>query len=1557
MIQRKYPQFIASYLTSNFSESPISIISTGVDTSNRGVILDSRQSYDTDGSVVGWSYSMFNISLGLSQRIPAAALLSVTHLNSSGLVASNQTAVATYGESFLRGSTPGVALVRVTAIDNDGANRTADSSIVLINGAPVVPLPSLTSVIIPRNSVVAAAKKTVSLSTCSDPEGDALTFTASVVASESLNSAGQVVGTADSASTVLYPWDNSKFDVVNLRSGNAPVRHTVSLSARDTIGGVTRHTIAVIAVLQPEMSISADAISLPYTLAVGETSRVFRLIAGVTNNELNIASYQWKVTGARGAMSVGCEVSSAAGVCTTQFALVELPAGTYTVELTVNDILGLSYTVTQTWIVNIAPTAVLRPREVSVYTDSEGSALPTVKALFNLSSSWDAENHTMLGSWEIVSSRWLSSATGSPPTPSLFADASGFKVQVQSLSSPANYTLRGTVTDQHGGVGSTTTTFRVVQGIKPMLAVSPSVVHLSNATAGADAVTLDGSGTTSFDAIATVTWSIRTAAGSSIATNVVCSNALCTLATITGLPRGSYSVTMTATTVASLSASITKPIVVNALPTVRLATTAAFQIRSGATYALDASSTTDADGDTLTYAWSIISAVAFTYPDTRGTELPSPSISNSTAKPSLTLNNDLMNTASQVTVSLVVTDSRGGQSSTSTVVTFVRPILSTLSVPGYSNRVLSVETTASFSVDFAASLQDAPASSFTWQLLAGQTIRASANCVVGSTSCTSNTFTSVVPSAYTARATITDALGFQSVASTDVVVNRIPTSQLRGRVISSQGQEAFQWDALTVPVWSSSTRVVLEAVASDDQAPVAWTVSWSVTSATDSRDDEIILSNSFVTSGTTAQLYFMQEGSYNITVTITDPYGAETSAEFYLGITVLEAGLAMNVASLKVEEGHSGCTNIAALTTPTHDVLLSLMARPNDAFGLDVQEWNSTILAGSRAPVSVCFSSVDNYLPEDDMTVSLLFRVSSQDPVYGNMADLEGEVVIMDNDFAGIEVTPAEELILVENGTLVLSTRLTAEPRSGLNIQIEFSSAFDELNLLAIEMPSFSSSDWDTWKDLVLHYPGDNVDDPDITGRITLSVSTLDRYFNNATSEFNLTTRNDDLAGIIVSPGFVLSDVVIVPSTLTFTAHNWNIPQAVDLEVMHDFIAWGDEDGSIVFAIQGEPEDAAFADIAAADPVIKEIAITVMDIDSADVTFTCAASPCSVNEGTEEELELLISLASKPSSPVTLSFNPEIAPGARTLTTPAMLLSTTELHITPSSWDATAGDFNLSLSVPSSDDTITGDLSGSIVVTLVTDDEPYSAVTVDPVSILVVDTNVASLVATGEFVSASSISEAASTSFSLKLSSRPLSNVIASLSVSIDGWSGGSSISPTHITFTPASWNVPNTAVVTTIKDGIVRTEPGSLLVEVSTTSADTSYSAVTLQHEVEVEEGDEVAVFVTPSSLEGITIVEGDDPLGVGIVLGSQPTADVVFTCVVTVPGRSESDQTVALTFNDANWFISQYLWLSIADDTFLQAHTSLTVAITSQSSDGAYDGYTTEFSAMVTDNDEAAL
>ncbi|MBF2755584.1 MAG: autotransporter outer membrane beta-barrel domain-containing protein [Gammaproteobacteria bacterium AqS3] len=346
--------------------------------------------------------------------------------------------------------------------------------------------------------------------------------------------------------------------------------------------------------------------------------------------------------------------------------------------------------------------------------------------------------------------------------------------------------------------------------------------------------------------------------------------------------------------------------------------------------------------------------------------------------------------------------------------------------------------------------------------------------------------------------------------------------------------------------------------------------------------------------------------------------------------------------------------------------------------------------------------------------------------------------------------------------------------------------------------------------------------------------------------------------------------LTVSPSSLIFTADNWDTAQTVTLTALQDEDAV-DESVDVSLTASGGGFGRAEAS-------------TTGEIDDDDDVLIVSSATVSVPENKTATFE--VKLQGQPSADVTVSVASQDA--AKATAAPASLIFTTD------DW----GD-NQTITVSGTDDLNTAD--ETVTLDLTAADGGFDGAAAR-VMVTVDDDEVADLVVSETSLS---LGEGGDGTFTVKLAHPPIAAVTVGIT-STD--TGAATVQPASMSFSTDSWDTPQTVTVTAVQDN----DFGNESVTINLAASDGGYDDVTDSLAVTVDDDEEPGLDLSVASL---SIDEGDSA-SFTVALNNQPVGNV--TVQVTSPDTGAATVSPAsLTFSTSNWDSSQRITVTGVEDS----------------------------------------
>ena len=790
-----------------------------------------------------------------------------------------------------------------------------------------------------------------------------------------------------------------------------------------------------------------------------------------------------------------------------------------------------------------------------------------------------------------------------------------------------------------------------------------------------------------------------------------------------------------------------------------------------------------------------------------------------------------------------------------------------------------------------------------------------------------------------------------SVASTDTDYNGIGVSEVAVAVtddetagvsilpeeltIAEGGSDSYQVFLMSQPAHDVTVTISYSGdqdVSIDDQEltftgsdwETAQTVTVSAAQDDDARDDSATLSHSVASTDT--------------------DYNGITVSEVAVAVTDDEtAGVSILPEELTIAEGASDSYEVVLTSQPAHEVTVTITHSGDGDIGIDDQELAFTA-SDWETPQAVTVSAAQDDDARDD-SATLSHSVSSTDGDYNGVTVSEVAVAVTDDETAGVSIRPTD-LTIAEGGSDRYEVVLTSQPAHEVTVTITHSGDGD-IGIDDQEL-AFTASDWETPQAVTVSAAQDD-DARDDTATLSHVVASADGDYNGITvSEVAVTATDDETAGVSILPEeltiaeggsdsyqVVLTsqpahevtvtvthsgdqDIGIGDQELTFTASDWETPQAVTVAAAQDDDA-RDDTATLSHSVSSTDGDYNGVTVSAVN-------VTVRDDETPGVSIR--PEELTIAEGGSDSYE--VALTSKPSHEVTVTITHggdadiDSAPDRLTFSSSDWKQKKTVTVRATQDDDARDDTATLSHSVSSTD----GD---------------YNGVTVSAVNVTVRDDETPGVSIRPEELT---IAEGGSDSYEVALTSKPSHEVTVTIT---HGGDADIDSAPDRLTFSSSDWKQKKTVTVRATQDDDARDDAATLSHTVSSTDGD--YNGITVSEVAVTATDDETAgVSILP---EELTIAEGGSD-SYQVVLTSQPAHEVT----VTVTHSGDQDIGIGdqeLTFTASNWETPQAVTVAAAQDDDAREDTA-TLSHSVASTDGDYNEISVSAVDVTATDDETA-
>jgi hypothetical protein len=512
-------------------------------------------------------------------------------------------------------------------------------------------------------------------------------------------------------------------------------------------------------------------------------------------------------------------------------------------------------------------------------------------------------------------------------------------------------------------------------------------------------------------------------------------------------------------------------------------------------------------------------------------------------------------------------------------------------------------------------------------------------------------------------------------------------------------------------------------------------------------------------------------------------------------------------------------------------------------------------------------------------------------------------------------VSPTSGLTTTKDGgTATFTVRLATAPTA--NVTIGLTSSRTDQGTVAPATLTFTSANWSSPQTVTVTGVDDHVAGRSVAYTVVTApaVSTDPAYSGMDPPDVSVTNVGNDVPGFAVTPtsGLVTTEAggtatftvrlltrptanvtigltssrtdagTVAPASLTFTPASWDQQQTVTVTGVNAHVAGG----SVAYVVVTAPAVSADPAYSGLDP--PDVSVTNLNTETPGINVTPTAGLTTTETGGKATFTIV--LATQPKANVTIGLTSS---------------DTTQGTVSPSSVTFTPADWSSPQTV-----TVTGVSSnvagGSQAYTVVTapatsTDPSYSGLDAPDVSV----TNQHDLKAGITVAPTSGLTTTetgGSATFTIVLDTRPSANVTIGLTSS-DTTQG--TVAPSSVTFTPASWNAPQTVTVTGVSSNVAGGSQQYTVVTAPATSADPAYAgldaadvSVTNQHNLTA------GITVTPTS--GLTTTVAGGTASFTIQLATRPAAAVTIGVSSSDPTRG-TPAPVIVTLTDATWNVPQ--------------------------------------------------
>ncbi|HKY39783.1 MAG TPA: Calx-beta domain-containing protein [Polyangiaceae bacterium] len=681
-------------------------------------------------------------------------------------------------------------------------------------------------------------------------------------------------------------------------------------------------------------------------------------------------------------------------------------------------------------------------------------------------------------------------------------------------------------------------------------------------------------------------------------------------------------------------------------------------------------------------------------------------------------------------------------------------------------------------------------------------------------------------------------------------------------------------------------------------------------------------------------------------------------------------------------------TTTEAGGSATFTVVLSSQPADNTDVTIGVSSTNTA--EGTVSPSSLKFTTSNWNAPQvvtikgqnDDVAdgaqeyrVALAAAISN-DPNYGGRDALDVKVRNADNDSPGITLTGTNGLTTTEGGGMA-SFRIVLNSKPTADVRVDLSSSRTAEGTVSPSSVLFTNANWSSPQPVTITGQNDNVADGDQIYRVVTApaISKDPKYRRLDPADPNVTNTDNDSAGITITPtspvnpatgaittteagGTATFTVVlnsqptadvtlplhsskttegtISPSSVKFTATDWNAPRTITVTGVNDDVA----DGPQPYSVITDAATSTDTKYAGRDP--RDVSVSNVDNDSAGITV----SEISPMNGTPTEgggsVSFTIALNSQPKGDVTITL---------------FSSDESEATVTPTSVSFNALNWSgaKKITVTGVDDNVAdGEPPYDIEINPATStDADYDGFDAPDVPLKTVDDDSPGITVTALGEKKTFEAGLPSYTFSIVLNSQPQNDV--SIPISSSDTSEGT-VSTSMVMFSTTNWSSAKTVTVSGVDDDVADRDQTYSIVVGPAISDDPGY---------EDRDGADVTLTNIDNDTASITVKdktgeanEDGDSMTFKVVLNSRPTA----TVSIDVSGSPAAQANVipsVLTFEPSDWSSPKLVTVTGVDDDVADGDPTYTVKLgPASSTDQDYDGIDPmDVSTPIVDNDSEGI
>lgn len=787
--------------------------------------------------------------------------------------------------------------------------------------------------------------------------------------------------------------------------------------------------------------------------------------------------------------------------------------------------------------------------------------------------------------------------------------------------------------------------------------------------------------------------------------------------------------------------------------------------------------------------------------------------------------------------------------------------------------------------------------------------------------------------------------------------------------------EAGSTAAFTVALASQPTSNVVVVLSSDDTtegvvtpasiafSPADWNVpkTITVTGVDDRRHDGDMLWHVVTAAALSSDQAYNNLDAQDVTITAEDDDVPGLQVNLLGQLTTSEAG-------------GTAAFQVALSTQPAPGTTVTVRSTSGDTGEVTTSSGLVFTPANWSTFQGITLTGINDAENDGDQTVTVSLSVvtddAARDPDFDGLSS-SVSVANADDDIPAILVSRTSGLQTTENGgvdsfTIVLSCQPTAPVTIPLSSsranegrlpydQVVFTTTRDQI--LSVSGRT-ATAGWNVPVAVAVTGQDDQAVDGPQDYQVVLGIATsTDGDFLLNPTDVSVVNRDDEIPLTVTPTSLALTEggaqgtvslvlngppqngsTVVIPISLTdfaqaslsatsvtFSTSNWNQIQRVTVTPVADGIADGSASLSVVIGAASSTT-AAFSGYDAPD-----IPLTVQDQDSVGVRISRTSGLVTTEGG--GTATTTIRLGSRPTAEVTVTI----------AGTSAIAVAPAVLTFTNANWDQAQQVTLTGQDEPG----LNPDRSVPLAVTVGSGDGNYDGLVVQGLAVINLDDDAPGILALPTEGSTAVTEGGSADEVSIRLTTAPTGAVTVTLAPD-----GNLTVVPSTFTFTTATWNVPQSALIRAVDDASVEGVHGG---SITLSAVGGGYDGVSGNPiTAAITDNDQVGIRVSPVS--GIITTEAGGTSAFTISLKSRPSSDVEIA--VTSSDTDEITVSTALVvFTPDNYATSQTVVLTGVDDQRDDGDTTVVIALApAVSLDPSYQALDPE-DVTVTNRDDDAV